>query len=191
MNIGIAGGSLWLPISLSLVAFGSFSWALRGHFKVSGRMPTGMRLLSLFSLLSYISYVGLVFWRGYEVQISTIVGLAGITASIILFWWAVITTRQHRPSLAYTDADPDIIYVNGPYGHIRHPFYLSYIIFWVGAALVAGMWQWAPALILALWYIRIAQEEEKRFRSSTLSTGYESYRVRTGMLLPRLGSSRR
>jgi len=150
-----------------------------------------MRLLSLVSLLAYMSYLGLLFWQGCDAAAWTTLGLVCFALSIALFWWTVITTKRDRLRVAYTDADPSTIHVGGPYAHVRHPFYLSYIIFWVGTALVAGSWQGVPALILILWYIHIAQDEERRFRSSLLSTGYATYRARIGMLLPRLGSSRR
>ena len=149
-------------------------------------MPKGMRLLSAVSLLSYLVYGGLLFWRGYEATIATIAGLVGFALSIILFWWTVSATRSHRLRLAYTDADPDTINTGGPYALVRHPFYLSYIIFWICTALVAGSWQWVPALALTLWYVRVARDEERRFRSSGLSHAYDRYRQRTGMLLPRL-----
>lgn len=144
-----------------------------------------MRILSIFSLVSYLNYIGLLIWYKHEKPLWTTVGLAGFALSLVLFWWTVITTRRHRLNLAYTDADPDIVYITGPYAQVRHPFYLSYIIFWISSALVAGRWQWMPAVILTSWYIRIARAEEKRFRSSVLSTHYDSYRAQTGMLLPR------
>src|ERR1700749_5092196 len=40
-----------------------------------------------------------------------------------------------------TDADPDTINTEGPYAYVRHPFYLSYIGFWISTGLIAGMWQ--------------------------------------------------
>jgi protein-S-isoprenylcysteine O-methyltransferase Ste14 len=112
--------------------------------------------------------------------------LGGFTISIVVFWWAVANTRLHRLRLAYTNADPDMINTSGPYAYVRHPFYLSYIAFWISTALVAQTWQWAPALTLALWYVRIARDEERRFRASALSSAYDTYRQRTGMLFPRI-----
>jgi protein-S-isoprenylcysteine O-methyltransferase Ste14 len=186
MNVEIAGSNLLLPVSLSLVAICSFGWALRGHFLTVGRIPKGMRLLSAVSLLSYITYAGLLFWRGRGTTVATIAGLVGFTMSISLFWWTISKTRSHRLRLAYTIADPDTINTGGPYAFVRHPFYLSYISFWISTALIAGSWQWVAALILTLWYVRVAQGEEQRFRSSGLSLAYDTYKQRTGMLLPRL-----
>jgi len=186
MNVDVIGNNLLLPAFLSLAAICSFAWALRGHFVTIGGIPKGMRLLSTASLISYVMYLGLLLLEDHRTTAATIAGLAGLTASIILFWWTVARTRERRLRLAYTDADPDTLYSDGPYAFMRHPFYLSYIIFWISTAVIAGTWQWAAALILSLWYIRIAKDEERRFASSGLSLAYDLYRQRTGMLLPRL-----
>jgi protein-S-isoprenylcysteine O-methyltransferase Ste14 len=186
MNVEITSSDLALPVSLSLVAICSFGWALRGHFVTVGRIPKGMRLLSVVSVLSYITYAGLLFRQRPEATVATMFGLTGITASIILFWWTVSRTRTHRLCLAHTDADPHRINTEGPYAFVRHPFYLSYISFWISTALIAGSWQWMAGLILTAWYLLIARDEERRFRSSSLSPAYDAYRQRTGMLLPRL-----
>jgi protein-S-isoprenylcysteine O-methyltransferase Ste14 len=147
MDVGVASSGLLLPISLSLVAICSFGWALRGHFVTTGRIPNGMRLLSIASLMSYTLYVGLLSWRGCEAAVLTDLGTVGFAFSIILFWWAVAKTRSHRLRLAYTDADPDTINTEGPYAYVRHPFYLSYIGFWISTGLIAGMWQCVPPAV--------------------------------------------
>jgi protein-S-isoprenylcysteine O-methyltransferase Ste14 len=189
MNIGIAAGNAWLPLDLSLVAFGSFAWSLRGHFASSGRIPNGMRLLSLLSLAAYVHFLASLTAGPGEATLWTALGLLGVSASVGLFWWSVATTREHRPFLAYTDADPDTIYCSGPYAFVRHPFYVSYIIFWIGTALVAGGLQWVPAIALASWYMWIAQREERRLRSSALSAAYASYQKRTTMAPLRLAAA--
>jgi protein-S-isoprenylcysteine O-methyltransferase Ste14 len=182
---------MWSAMGLSIVAFSSFSWALRGHFDSRWPVPNRMRLLGLFSLLSYMLFLYLLFLRGLQVSLGTSAGLAGFVLSLVLFWWTVATTRRHRLCLAYTDAEPTSIYTTGPYSYIRHPFYLSYIIFWVSAALVIGGWQWMPAIVLTSWYISIAKREEERFLASVLSTDYAIFRHRTGMLIPRFGAARK
>jgi protein-S-isoprenylcysteine O-methyltransferase Ste14 len=178
---------IWLlPLALSLVAFGSFAWAVRGHFENIIPVSNEMRRLSIFSLFSYMIYIALLVRQGHE-ALGTVLGLTGFALSILLFWWTVATTKRRPPALAYTDTDPDIIYTEGPYAYVRHPFYLSYVVFWIATALASGRWQWAPALILVFWYIRLAKGEERRFRSSALSIAYGAYCGRTGMFLPRLG----
>lgn len=191
VSLATASSDLWLPIGFSLVAFGSFCWALQGHFETDGRIPDRMRVLSFVSLIAYLTYIGLICWKGCQPAVWETLGLTGFALATTLFWWTVRTTKRPRLRMAYTDADPNIIYTDGPYGYIRHPFYMSYIVFWISTALIAGRGQWVCALIFTIWYIRIARNEEKRFRSSALSACYDTYRGRTGMLLPRLGPRRR
>jgi protein-S-isoprenylcysteine O-methyltransferase Ste14 len=190
MSLATAGSNLWLSVAFSLVAFGSFSWALRGHFETDGRIPNGMRILSTVSLIAYVIYLGLISCRGCQSLVWTTLGLIGFAVATVLFWWTVMTTKRPRLRIAYTEADPEIIYTDGPYAYIRHPFYMSYVIFWISTALVAGRWQWASAVAMGFWYLRLALSEERRFRVSALSASYDIYRRRTGMLVPRLGPCR-
>ncbi len=122
--------------------------------------------------------------RDREPTAWTAAGLAVLGASMLLFWWTVRTTRRHRLPVAYAEADPHAICTSGPYAYVRHPFYLSYIVFWFATAAIAGGWQWLAAGFLAVWYAGIAREEERRLRSSALAGGYAAYQRRTGMLLP-------
>ena len=97
------GSNVWLPIALSLVAFGSFSWAVCGHFETSIRIPNGMRLLSFFSFCSYMTYIGLLMWRGCEPPVWTTAG-AGRICSV------------HRSFLVDSDHDQAASARSGLYG---------------------------------------------------------------------------
>ena len=80
------------------------------------------------------------------------------------------------------------MYWSGPYAYVRHPFYLSYIIFWIGTAMDADAWQSIPATGLTGWYGRIAYEEERRFRTTKMRLPYAAYCRKTGMFWPQLAS---
>ena len=184
MITGSALSSVWLPAALSLAAFGSFGWAIRGHFATRGRMPNGMRLLSLASLIAYLSFGCLLIWDRREPTAWTSAGLTMLAGSVLLFWWTVRTTRRHRLPLAFAEADPLMLCTSGPYAYVRHPFYLAYIAFWFATAAIAGGLQWVAAVFLFVCYAGIARNEERRLRSSPLAAGYAAYQRRTGMLLP-------
>jgi protein-S-isoprenylcysteine O-methyltransferase Ste14 len=79
-----------------------------------------------------------------------------------------------------------MIYTDGPYARVRHPFYLAYCLGWLGTAVAAGPIQWIPAILLIAWYYRTAREEERHFAASGLSAEYARYRERTGLILPRV-----
>ena len=176
--------TIWLSLILSAAAFGSFSWALQGHFRSNGRPPTGMVLLSAASLLSYLSYVVLL-CRSHRSSFLTVGQWMLFAISLALFWWTIATTRASRLSLAHSSGVPDNLYESGPYRYVRHPFYLSYIIFWTGTALAAGAWQWLWAAVLGTWYIWVARREEQMFGNSPMSDAYARYRRRVGLVVPR------
>lgn len=110
-----------------------------------------------------------------------------LTGAVCLFWWSVKTTQGHRPKGAFSHDQPQFLYETGPYRFVRHPFYLSYILCWIGTSLATdGLWSWTvPALMTAI-YTGLALQEERGFRVSKLSDDYRRYRCRTGMFIPRL-----
>lgn len=178
--------TLLLSLALSIAAFGSFSWALGGHFRTSGRPPTGMILLSAASLLSFATYIVLLCSRHPATTLLATQSLL-VAISLAVFWWAISATRASRFSVAHSLVVPNFLFQGGPYRYVRHPFYLSYIIFWVATAVAAGSWQWSWVTILSVWYVSVARQEESAFASSPHSFAYADYRARTGMILPRLG----
>lgn len=186
MIFGRIGSESWLAIGLCFAAFGSFSWALRRHFEPAGRLPAQMRILSLISFVSYVNFNSLLLREGAVSSPWTDPGLCVLIGSIGLFWWAVVATKQARFRVAFSVEGPEMVLTRGPYAYVRHPFYVSYIAFWLATAMIAGQWQWLPTAILTLLYVQIAREEEHRFRVSGLANLYAVYRKQTGMMLPRL-----
>ena len=186
MIFGRIGNESWLAIGLCFVAFGSFTWALRRHFGRVSRLPAQMRILSLISFVSYVNFNSLLLREGAMASPWTDPGLGVLIGSIGLFWWTVFTTKQAPIQVAFSIKGPETVLMCGPYAYVRHPFYVSYIAFWLATAMIAGQWQWPPAAILTVLYVQIAREEENRFRVSGLANRYAVYRKQTGMMLPRL-----
>ncbi|MCQ8278079.1 isoprenylcysteine carboxylmethyltransferase family protein [Acetobacteraceae bacterium KSS8] len=182
----------WGLATLSAVVFLPFGWAVKGHFVRKAGLPGGMKLLTAVSLASY----GWMFLNLGQRDAPPRVGEMIATfllmlTSASLFWWAIAATREKRLHLAHSGYGSDYVQFVGPYRWIRHPFYTSYIVFWVGTGLLGGYRQWLPVIIIIVWYICLARSEEKQFAASPLSADYEAYRRRTGMVLPRLGAFRR
>ena len=93
--------------------------------------------------------------------------------------------------LAHSAGSPECLHVDGPYAVVRHPFYSSYLLFWIGTAIIAGPVQWILVSILLLWYVVLARHEERRFEATALIAAYRQYSRRTGMLVPKLRRDRR
>ena len=177
----------WLLIGASGTCLVSFTWALRGHFQHPGRMPRAMQALSGCSLLAYCLQVWILATRRPLPAGSAVAG-GLFLLSFALFWWSVATTRslvaERRLGIAHGASQPRFVEAGGPYRLVRHPFYLSYMMFWLGTACAAGGAQWLAAIALMAWYMQIARREERDFAGSPIAGLYASYRQRTGMLLP-------
>jgi protein-S-isoprenylcysteine O-methyltransferase Ste14 len=99
------------------------------------------------------------------------------------FWllassWRVLFEAQKKHELAAT----------GPYGYIRHPQYLGFIVIMVGFLL-----QWPTVLtllmfpVLVVMYVRLAHREEREVKAE-LGATWDVYAARTPRWIPRLRS---
>jgi Phospholipid methyltransferase len=89
-----------------------------------------------------------------------------------LFVWTIRATRSTPPTLAFATDAPAILFCHGPYRYVRHPFYLSYILFWIGTAVsAAGPGTWAVPLVMGALYFQGASREERKFARSALGAG--------------------
>src|SRR5690242_14840909 len=64
-------------------------------------------------------------------------GLALQLASTWLFWSAIAAPPAARLLLAFDPGPPEGLVRHGPYRIVRHPFYTSYVLFWLGWSLAA------------------------------------------------------
>lgn len=173
----------WSMAVLSMVCFGSFAWAVKSHFRSRGPVPNGMRVISVASLASMV-------WLLERLLVDHLVSYWPFAAGMIvvalgLFWWAVRTTDRRRLTLAFDDDRPTFLHRHGPYRWMRHPFYASYILFWLATSLATpDLLPWAVPVCFVAIYVVAASKEESKFETSPLSAEYTRYRSDTGMLLP-------
>ena len=91
--------------------------------------------------------------------------------------WSILYEAQHRHELATT----------GPYGYVRHPQYVGFILVMLGFLV-----QWPTLLTLAMFpvlvsmYVRLARQEEREARAE-FGEAYKQYAAKTPGWLPRLG----
>jgi protein-S-isoprenylcysteine O-methyltransferase Ste14 len=90
--------------------------------------------------------------------------------------WRVLFEAQRQHALAVT----------GPYGHVRHPQYVGFVLIMLGFLL---QWPTLPTLamfpILVAMYVRLARREEQEVRSEFGDT-YRSYAAVTPAFIPGL-----
>ncbi|HEY5952312.1 MAG TPA: isoprenylcysteine carboxylmethyltransferase family protein [Kofleriaceae bacterium] len=113
-----------------------------------------------------------------------------VTVGAIALIAATLATHRVPLALWHQDGDrnaPMHIVTYGPYGWVRHPFYVSFILLLIGSALIARDVVTIAALPLGLLSLDwTARSEEKKLLASSLADEYRAYREHTGRFVPRL-----
>ena len=138
-------------------------------------------------------------WAGISPQLvpggdtlATALDVVGMLLTVGAIALIAATIATHRVPLAlwHQEGDqnaPVHIVTYGPYGWVRHPFYVSFILLMIGAALIARDAVTLAALPLGLLSLDwTARSEEKKLLASQLGDEYGKYRERTGRFVPRL-----
>lgn len=176
-----------LFIVLSCLA--SFAWGRKSFFRRTstttksrgGLGPLGT-LFAIVDVLAILVADGLGF-------LSSVAGLALGVISLVVFWWSVLSYGGRAPNIASTVGVPDSINTSGPYRYVRHPFYCSYIVFWLSVPffLIGTVWVVAPLvafLVMSILYYVTAKREEDDLLSSVVGDEYRSYVKSTAMFIP-------
>lgn len=159
--------------------------ATRSHF-VSEKMAPGAMLLAVLVIASTLIFSALLFITGPRPLAASIAGVVIELASFALFRAAITASREARLAFAFDPVMPHGLVDRGPYRFIRHPFYTSYLLFWIGWAI--AIWSpWVlPFLIgLVAFYVGAARGEERKFAATALGPDYQRYRQSTGFFWPK------
>ncbi len=170
---------------LGAAVVGAYIWSVRNHFS-SDVMPPGARIIAAAVTTSTVIMLALT-WLVDQPLLAQLGGLAIQLFSVLVFYTAIVASRQARLRFVFDPAHPHSLVEQGPYRLVRHPFYVSYSIFWFGWAVATWSWLAIPSVLVLIWlYIAAARMEETNFDASPLSAEYAAYKARTGFFLPRL-----
>jgi protein-S-isoprenylcysteine O-methyltransferase Ste14 len=111
-----------------------------------------------------------------------------LLGALALYEWARHAIRGRRFGVAWGLHVPETLCEVGPYRHIRHPVYASYVL--ASAAELTALPHWITVATflfnVALW-TNCARRDERVIADSALAADYAAYRERTGMFLPVIG----
>jgi protein-S-isoprenylcysteine O-methyltransferase Ste14 len=170
---------------LSIAVVAHYVWSARAHF-ASSSMPRGSMLISAAVLVTLVLFL-LLQWLLEQPLLAGLGGVALELASLALFWAAILASGDGRLPLAFDAEGPRTLVTGGPYRYLRHPFYLSYIVFWSGWALATwSVWSLPSLIVLVAIYVAAARGEERLFAASPMAAQYAEYCRRAGFLWPRL-----
>lgn len=103
-----------------------------------------------------------------------------------LFWCSYMTCYQENFDFAFSSRPPKILVTSGTFRFIRHPFYSSYILGWLGTAVVVNSTIiFIIAVIMFCIYWIAARKEENIILTSAFRSEYNIYCGNTGMFIPK------
>ena len=163
----------------------SFVWARIKLFESSAKS-------SILAFLVYDCVVAIhIFYSFYGLanssSISTFTFISAAACLLLggsLFAW---TANMSGSKKLVFNNDIDRLKTDGPYGLVRHPFYLSYALTWGAMTLSTDLpIQWITLVYLLAFYFLSARREEKALLRSAYSEEYGKYRSEVGMFFPRI-----
>ena len=141
---------------------------------------------------SFVSVMVCVLFLGLYQSLVWYQALCGAVlalCSLMLYEWTRRTVIDRNFYTGLGGEVPAAVCENGPYKFVRHPFYSSYIVVFLGA--VVGFPSLLTAAVCVLniaLFVYMAFDDERVLLRSGLAEDYEAYRRRIGMFVPRLGA---
>ncbi len=174
-------------IFLSVVCFATFIWGALYFFKTNNiGSKSGKNLISIvIGTCIVVTIINLSSIRQIRLTQFSVAGTF-LIISLIIFLISVRSTSNVKFQFIGSDKVPDKIVTTGIYKYIRHPFYLSYILAWIGDFISQpnSISASVTALTFAIYY-KSAVAEERSILSSAHRERYLSYISRSGRLMPK------
>lgn len=176
---------LIVDLAVKLSVFGWFAYCRR-HFTTGGKEPAGMTALKLTYLIGIVVNAWLLVARINQSDVYGF-GLLFTLASFAIFQSAIRASKAAELHVAFSEATGTSLVDAGIYGHVRHPLYLSYIVYWFSwcVSLQFVLPSIAVFAVLLLLYglaIRLEERELER----TFGDEHREYKKRTSLLVPYL-----
>ncbi|MEM9332364.1 MAG: isoprenylcysteine carboxylmethyltransferase family protein [Pseudomonadota bacterium] len=174
-----------LVCGIGWLIIGYHAWALRYHFDMPVT-PPGVRVISTLVILSALTLSFLVLFYSQPL-LPQVLGFAMLLFSLYLCWRTIKETADAKLLAAFDEKLPKQLLTTGPYAYVRHPFYTSYLIQWIGWAIASwSVWGLVPIVFMSTTYYLAAKGEEKKFLNTEMADAYRTYQANTGRFFPKL-----
>ncbi len=177
----------WLTVTIEVLLFSGFIWALAGRFVKAYEVKRWeLQFIKVSGIAFVISHLTAALLHPVPDLALAIIGTILLLASFGLFFWTLKSFKQ-PPAVAFADAIIAPLNTSGPYRFIRHPFYTSYLMAWLGGTFATGCW-WLILTFLSMCviYWKAASEEERQWLSGKNEQAYRSYMQKTGKFFIKL-----
>ena len=167
----------------TITAFGAKPSVKDRHW----RRQRWMRLAILIAVLLVSRFTGVrhvLGQHGFAVHDPSagLVGAALVLLGVGLAVWARFVLGRNWGQPMTQRENPELV-TAGPYGVIRHPIYTGILTSMLGAAIALSPLLFLIFLLVAVYFIYSARQEEKRM-ALLFPAQYPAYKARTKMLLP-------
>lgn len=168
----------------------SYIWATIFFFKANSKDALQSRkIYSCLVMPSILIQLYCIFNITKQTLLQMILGTIIFLLSLLIFWSSVYVNWKNR--LNYAFCASSTLTQTGPYKYIRHPFYSSYMLTWIGGFIISGNIISSIVIFpLLLYYYKAAKREEKYFLNSLLAKEYSFYIHSTGMFFPKIINNR-
>lgn len=147
----------------------------------TGVMITALALIAAQPMLLPSLKVHITGTWGVAMQV---VGIAVLIMAFSLHWWARAHLRQfYVEDIVFQEGHT--LVNTGPYRHVRHPTFTSFLMIALGLLLVNPALPTLLATLYAFWDFCRAAKKEEALLCEKLD-GYANYVRRTGRFLPQL-----
>jgi protein-S-isoprenylcysteine O-methyltransferase Ste14 len=174
---------LWMAIP-----FPYFMTAGANTFTVPKLRDTG----AVLGQLSFISGMVCVLVMGLFYGLLVPAAICGAILSlsaVLLYEWTRRTVIDRNFYVGLAGEVPRAVCDTGPYRFVRHPFYLSYTVAFIGVAVAF------PSLVVSVvcalnigFFVYMAIDDERVLLGSAIAADYRAYRGRVGMFVPRFAA---
>ena len=183
--------ALHLVVVLWMAApFAYFTSAGGNIFTVPKLRDTG----AVLGQFSFASGMACVFVMGlfYSLWVpAAMCGAVLAVGAVVLYAWTRRTAVDRNFYVGLAGEVPPAVCDAGPYRYVRHPFYLSYVVAFVGVAVAFPSLIVSGVCLLNIGlFVYMGLDDERVLLQSPLAADYERYKVRVSMFLPRFGAKR-
>ena len=178
-----------ITVFVELLLFSSFVYVLANWFvkQQDGLERIELKLIKIVGLLAMLAHICASVWYPFPNPIIFTIGIVLLILSGCLFITTYNTFKKNPPAVAFSTIITTELKTQGPYKFIRHPFYTSYSLAWLGGAFATGCW-WLIFFffVLGIIYYKAAKEEEQQWLQGNSASLYASFIKTTGMFFPKL-----
>lgn len=121
--------------------------------------------------------VGRYHWSDTVPMILQIIGLIGVGAGFSLVAWSTIVNSFYSPSVRIQEERGQQVITTGPYGIVRHPGYIGWLMYFAFSGFALGSWvSMLPCLLPFAAVFRRTIIEDRMLQTSL--DGYADYAQR-------------